>query len=366
MFDLSPDFDIRVRGRSLRAETAWGDLAMSWTWPGGCNEASFTAATKYGTRIASLLRSASAEITWAGWPIFAGTILEPEWDGAQVRVAVQGAFKEGVGYAPLDGPSLPTDNIYAAASAAAGFRGLDWTIDASIPNVSLGSTSVYANLNGLADDHATQSGLRWAVNAQRVAYMAADPTAVSYHVRAGAADLGIATDAYASNVVLLYNDSTSGTVQSAVYPDLSAAPSVYEQTYGHVEWMTDKTDQAPMSNATALGIAQAVYERSKQRPGFTNGLALAQGEIVDAGWQPIHPARVASEAWGKVVRVHGVPDMALATPYTDFVVGKTAYTAGSPTVGVDPVGLASRDPESVVTELIEAMVKSGTLLGEAA
>ncbi len=365
MFDLSPDFDIRVRGRSLRAETPWSDLNLSWSWPGGPNEVTFTCATTYGTRIASLLRSAPVEVVWAGWVIWAGTILEPEWDGSQVRVAAEGAFKEGVGYAPLNGFNQPTDNA-GEATAWAIARGLNWVHDSSVPSDSLGSTSVYANVNGVLDDRAAKDGLRWAVNAQRVAYMAADPTDVSYHVRAGAADLGIATDSYASHVVLLYNDSTSGIVESVAYPDFSAPPTVYEQTYGHAEWMTDKTDLAPMSNADALGIAQAVYERTMQKPGYTNGLQLAQGEILDAGWQPIHPARVAAESWGKVVRCHGVPDMALATPYTDFVVGSTAYQAGSSQVTVNPVGLAARDQETVLTEIIEAMVKGGTLLGEAA
>ncbi len=368
MFELSPNLDLHVAGRLLRAETAWGDLAFSFSWPGGCNELSFTAATEYGTRVAGMLRSQPIDLRWGTATIWAGTTLEPEWSGSQVRVAAQGAFKEGADYTPLtvfDGAYLPTDNA-AIAGALAVSRGLDWTLDASVPNASLGSTSVYANVAGLWDDHATQLGQRWAVDAQRRAYFAADPTDVSYHVRAGAVDLGIATDNYASHAVLLYNDATFGAVRTVAYPALGSAPSVYEQTYGHVEWMKDITDQAPMTAATALGIAQAVYERSKQTPGFTNGLELNPGEIVDRGWQPISPARVAAEAWGKVVRVHGVPDVALAAPYTDFVVGSTAYTAGSSSVTVNPVGLVSRDPESVTTEIIESLIKAGVLVGEAA
>jgi hypothetical protein len=339
---------------------------MSFAWPGGCNELSFTAPTTYGTRIASLLRSAPVSLTWGGFPIWAGSILEPEWNGSQVQVAAQGAFKEGTQYAPLDSSNQPTDNAYDAVGWAVVARGLNWQRDeASIPNASLGSTSVYANVAGLLDDHAQKLGQRWAVGADRVVFMRADPTTPSYHVRTGAVDLGIATDSYASNVVLLYNDSTAGAVRTVTYPAFGAG-GVYEATYGHAESMIDKTDLAPMSAATASGIAQAVYERTTQKPGFTNGLELGYGEILDAKWQPIHPARVAIEAWGKAVRIHGVPDTALATTYTDFVVGSTSYTAGSSTVTVNPIGLAARDQESVLTEIIEGLVKAGVLIGEAA
>lgn len=361
----SPDFEVRLNGTTwLRSVTSWGDLSFGFSWPGGCNQLSFTATTKYGTRIGSLLRAAPVELSWAGQTVWAGMIQEPEWNGSQVSVTAQGAFREAVQYAPLDGSNDPTDNALTAVTQAVA-RGLDWTISGTIPNTALNADSPFGNVAGVLDAHATRLGQRWYVGADRVVYMAADPTTPSYHVRAGAADMGIAPDDFASQVVLLYNDSGTLLVEAAIYPSFGSG-GVYETTYGHAEWMKDITDQGPMSAATAAGIAQAVYEKAKQKPGFTNGLALGVGEILDANWQPVHPARVALEAWGRVVRAHGIPDMALSTPYTDFVVGSTGYGEGSPLVTVNPVGLAARDPESITVEILEALVKSGVLLGQAA
>lgn len=364
MYDGTPYFELVVRGKLLQGVTRWGDLTFNFSWPGGCNELSFVASTSYGTRVASFLRSAPVELRWGGFVVWAGTILEPEWNGAQVQVTAQGAFKEAVGYAPLDASGVPTDNARVAADQAV-LRGLNWAVSNLIPNVSLGSTSVYANVAGLIDEHATQTGQHWFVGANRIAYMVPDPTEPSYHVRAGVVDLGIATDNFASQVLVLYNDLTAGTVKTVPYPPFGSG-GLYEETYGHVEWMKDITDQAAISAATATTIAQAIYERTKQKPGFTNGLSLGPGEILDFRWQPVHPARVALEAWGKVVRVHGVPDVALGEQYTDFVVGSTSYSTGSPTVTMNPVGLAARDQESVATEILEALAKAGILLGEAA
>lgn len=356
---LSPDWKVKVRGRHLSELARWGDLSFSFSWPGGCNEVSFTATTKYGTRIASVLRNARTDLCWSGLTVWSGSILEPEWNGSQVSVTAQGAFREAVQYTPLDASAMPTDNALTATTQAVA-RGLDWTISGTIPNVALSADQPYANLAGLLDAHATNLGQHWYVGADRIVYMTGDPTTPSYHVRAGAADLGIATDDRASQVVLLYNDSGTSAVASAVYPAFGSG-GIYEDTYGHQEWFKDITDQGAMSAATAAAIAQAVYERSKQKPGFTNGLELGYGEIVDAGWQPILPARVALQAWGRVVRAHGIPDMALTTPYTDFVVGSTSHTAGAKTVTVNPAGLASRDPESVLTEVLQALAKAGVL-----
>jgi hypothetical protein len=236
----------------------------------------------------------------------------------------------------------------------------------SIPNVALGAASaVYANVAGLWDAHALKAGQGWAVGPDRVAYMGTPSATPAYHVPAGAVDLGIATDDFASQVVLLYNDSLSGTVKTAIYPAFGSG-GVYETTHGHQEWMKDITDQAAMSAATAAGIAQNLYTQVKQKPGVTSGMTLRVGEILDAGWRPVHPARVALEAWGKTVRVHGVPDMALVLPYTDFVVASASHNHGSREVTVNPVGLAARDPESVLTEIIEGLIKAGILLGDAA
>lgn len=359
-----PDLQIRAKGVWLSTVTRWGDLTFSGSWPGGCNELTFTATTAYGTRVASLLRAARLDLCWSGGTVWSGSVQEPDWNGTEVRVTAQGAFREAVGYTPLDGSDVPSDNALTATNRAIA-HGLGWTVGTGIPNTSLGATSPYANLAGLLDDHATNLAKSWYVGADRVVNMVAAATTPSYQIRAGAQDMGIAVDDFASQVVLIYHDSGTDSTKSVIYPAFGS-DGVYEATWGHQEWMKDITDQGAMTALVASGIAQAVYEKTKQKPGFTNGLELGVGEIVDSGWRPIHPARVALEGWGKVARHHGVPDVALATPYTDFVIGSTSHAAGSQTVTVNPVGLAARDNESVLTEVLQALAKSGALLGNAA
>jgi hypothetical protein len=349
-----PELAIRVNGTWLQSQGAHGDLVASWSWPGGCKEASWVMTANYGSRLPLLTRGALVEVLWGGWAIWAGTLQEPDWNGRDVSLTASGLMRLGERYMAFDGSANTTDVASTAVDAAI-MKGLPWIRHSSVPTTALasGTTDPVNSVAALLDAAAEKAGQRWGVDAVGSCFFAADPAAASLAVRPGVGDLGIADDNYASNVVLRHVTTTS-TYRSAVYPPFGTV-SAYEAKYGHSEFVRDITDRGPIADADADALAQKVYERSKQRPGWTNGLELANGEVMNVGGKALHPLWVAATGWGKRMRLDGVPDEVGLTSYTTFVVGGTAYAEGSNVVNVTPVGLVSRTQEDVLVELLEAM-----------
>lgn len=353
-----PRLSLKVGGKELRQHAAYGDLGLSWSWSGGCKELKFQITAKYGSRLPTIVRGAVTEALWGGWPVWKGNLSEPDWNGNEATLTASGLVRRGERFQAFSSNSLltttsnPTTAITQANSRG---TGLGWTVGTGVPNASLTVelTEPVNSITALMDAHAEKDTKRWGVDAFGVATMTADPTTPTLYVTPGSGDLGIADDNYASNVILNHV-TTTGAYRRAVYPTF-ATVSAYEAKYDHSEFVRDITDRGPIADATADALAQAVYDRSKARPGWTNGLDLAHGEVRNAGGVPLHPLWVASQGYGALCRLQGVPDEVALTPYTQFVVGETSWTEGSETVQVNPVGLVSRTQEDVLTELLEAM-----------
>lgn len=319
---------------------------------------------KYSSRLSPLIFGADVQVCVGGWPLWRGYLTEPSWNGNTVSLTANGLYRLGENYPAFDSASTMNaiTNPTTALTTAIGL-GLPWTIDtATVPNTDLatGATTDPANtITELLNAWTAQTGNKWYVDQFGVVRFAADPIVPTLVVRNGSGDLGIAPDDYASNVVLRYNDSATGTYKSSPYPLLTGAMDAYGLRYGRKVSLQDITDQGSMAAATAATLAQNDYTLTKQRPGHTNGLQLAWGELVTPGGMPVHPASV--NAFGVMVQVHGVPDEVALTSYTNFVVGDTSYADGSGQVSVNPVGLAARTPEDVLTELVSAALSAGLI-----
>jgi hypothetical protein len=351
----TPQIELRVGGERLASRGAHGDLSLSWSWPGGCAEASWRMAAKFGSRVPTLVRGALVEVLWGGWPIWTGTLQEPDWNGTEVQVTAAGLVRLGERYMAFDGATNTTDVASTAIDQAIS-RGLQWIRHSSVPTTALatGTTDAVNSVSALNNAHAEKDGQRWGVDAFRNCYFAADPTTPFLYIRPGSGDLGISDDSYASHVVLRHV-TTSGGYRSAIHP-AGFAVTDYELKYGHSEFVREVVDRGPMADADADALAEAVYTRTLARPGWTNGLLLAHGEVLNEGGQAIHPLRVAAEGYGKLVQLRGVMDEVALTSHTNFVAGATSWSESNPTtVSVDPVGLVSRTQEDVLTELLEAM-----------
>lgn len=354
---LGPRLRLVVAGKPLRQFGAWSDLTYSFARDGGCKEASWTMGARYGARLPLLRRGALVEVFWGGLRVWSGYLTDPDWNGDEVTLTAAGAFRLGEDYYALTSTNIPTSN---PAEAIFNATGIGWSIDPSVPNVPLPGEAGDApqrinKIKDVMDAHAQRLGLAWGVTEDFVAYMTAPLPGPSYFIRSGAGDLGIASDNYASHVIVWHYSSDAGdTARAAVYPSplRGGTPNAYEATYGHAETGLDILDRGPISNADADALAKSVYEQTTQRPGWTNGLTLGRGQIINPGGRPVDPASVRPN---RVARLLGVPDEVAMTNYTDFVIGETSYRDGDDTVSITPVGLVSRTQEDVLTELLEAM-----------
>lgn len=359
-----------VGGEWLTAdEHSWGDLSFSRSYGpggGGCKELSFRMTTSFLARNPRIASNASALLFYGGRRIWAGDLQDPEWQAGEVSVSATGLFRRAEGYATLDGEDETSDatDVPTLAVDAAINRGLGWSLTSSVPNTPYtpGVTQTINRLNTLLEAHAVKAGKRWTVDQFGVLQFVSDPTspttAASYETIPGAVTLGIARESYASHVILRYilsapGDPSDGDYRNAAYPSLDDPPNEYEQRYGHVEVTIDATDQGPTTALVATQKAQAIYEASYQRPGWTNGFELGPIDLLTAGGMTTDPVQVAAEAPGKLLRLHGVPDEVKFTPYTDVVVAEAGWSADSNTVRLIPLGMVARSATDVWQELIE-------------
>lgn len=360
MPSTDPSLDIKVGGRWLREFGAWGSLNYSFAWPGGCKEASWQMTANYGARLPVLVNSAEVEISLGGMTVWSGFLTEPEWSGDEVSLTALGWFRKGEDFQAVDGSYSPTFTPSTAIAAAQ--PTLPWRLGDFIPTAPLPTATTEAfTVSSLLDAYTAYQGSRWYVDTYKRVSFANDPTMPAYVVAPGRADLGIADDNYASHVILRYRDSADGTVKSVGHPSpvRGGTPNAFEVRYGHKEVVEDATGSGSMSAATAAQLAQSIYAQSRQRPGWTNALTLDHGDLLTPGGRPIHPATV--NAFGKLVRVHGVADEVSLTPYTDFVIAETSYADGEASVNVSPIGLASRTFEDVLSDALAQATASGLI-----
>lgn len=356
---------VRIDGTWLTSIAAWGDLAYSHAWPGGCKEASLGLTSRYGAHPRIIRPGAVGELRRGPRVIWSGRLQEPDWNGKDAQLTFQGPSGEGDGYTALDAAGNATINPRVAVEQAIA-RGLQWRLDASIPNIDMvGASEEVYTVSGLLTAFATTVGQRWGVDAHRRVFMAYDritqntaivPTGSTpilgpdYHARPGTADLAVALDNYASHMVVRYDSVTTGLNETAAYPPLGSAPSIYEQRYGHLEWTKAITSLGPMTEADAIGIAQSIYTLTRQKPGWSNGLALLPGELLTATGQRVDQDTVREN---RIIRVHGVRDEITHKPWIDFTTGGTNRIVAEKQLNADPVNLAVRNQEDAYTELYE-------------
>ena len=359
MLSLKPDLTVWCDGEPLESQVSWGDLNYAHAWPKGCYTASWRVTRPSQQRPRIIRHNVAVTITWGGWPIWAGTLDQPEWNGREAQLKAMGVYKLGEdNYKAFAAGGVTTDNPTTAITVAQG-RGLPWVIGTGIPNTALvgGTTEPVNSIGALLDAWADNNGHRWAVDGRRRAYMQADPTRPYYQVPAGVTDLGQSALGYKSRIVLRYKH-TSGTYKTVWWPGVTMPTSTADYTanerlWSFSEWTKDVTEElGPISDASAAALAEKLYVLGGQgNPGWTNGVTVPYGQLLNLGGRPVHPASVEA---GRMVRLHGVPNELSGVNYTDFVIGETSYRHGDKAIGLNPVGIVSSSPEAAWTDLFEA------------
>jgi len=332
------DLQIIVDGHPLLLECQPGDIEMSTNLQG-----SDTLSWTPGDITARRYRGAElVSVTFGGVPVWAGSLTEP--DPSQDQLSAQGAWRDGIGYAALDG-SGNSNAVPNTAIDQAIVRGLDWTRPASISASSAGITDPPLMLNQLLDNYASANTVQWGVDPYRQVFTRSIPTTPIYQTFPLAGGLGYALDNYASTLVGRYLDSGTSTNKTVSRTDTTA-----ETLHGHMEALVDITQMGSMTSTAAGNILTSMLALGRAIPQWTTGIEFAYGEILNMGGVPVALETVAA---GQLLRVHGGFELAQrlnGLMYIDVQIGRTQLAED--TLTVSPAELAMSNLSDVLASVI--------------
>jgi len=333
---------VRVGGAWLTdLDPAWGALRVTWRWGLGSFEATWSMALQPGNRPAALVAGAVVEILMGGWCIWRGTLEEPNW--AEGDFVATGIARQAEGAYALDGTEKTTTVPDTAISAAISRGMVDWTggTVSAVAHVDTadGETDDLNSLSALLDSVADAAGKRWWVDSQsaRVA-MSADPSAPSFYVLPGAAELGVSTELLAGSLLGRYEDAV-GNLQTARVG--TRRPEV----------AVDLTILGPIDAARATSVLNGILAKTGGRPGWTNGYTITAEQITTPG--DVHPdLALVGEAVGRgsMHRLLGERDPRSSDWSTDVVLAEAVWDVDDETITCKPVDTAARDLASIFEE----------------
>jgi len=325
-----------VDGQWLTNLAWWGDASISHRWPLGCWEASWSMPLKPYQRFRALRSRAPVEIRIGAAPIWAGSLSEPDW--AEGKFTALGACREAEEAACLTAGGLTTSVPDTAVDQAIARGAVSWTRPESLSATAFGQADGTERLNylgALLDAWSLEQNVKWAVNARRQVYSAADPTTPMWHITPGAGVLGVTDAAMAGTVYGRYRNSATGSLATVSVG--TAAPEV----------LVDLTRHGRISTTKATNLVTGILNKSGARTGWTNGLTLTPHQIQTAGGVP---ANLASVQAGQMARIMGLRDERGVAATTDVIAGETIWDVTANELQFNPAELAARDLASVVEE----------------
>lgn len=325
---MGTKLEVRVDGKWLSMEDAYGDVTMSTVWPGGSDEATWTP-TAPSRRFAG---GEDVRFYYGGVAVWAGHLNEP--DPSQDQLTATGAFREGEVFAALNSLGAAATTPDTAIDQAI-IRGLDWTRPVSIQSsgTAIDVTQGPVSVSTLLDFMASAQTSRWGVDPLRQVYKVDDPTTPSFQTLPIAGGLGYALDNYASTLIGRYLDSVSSTYKTETVTDTTA-----ETLHGHVERIIDLTTRGPRTASQANGILVNMLAKDYITPAWTKAIEVSYGELLNMGGVPVALETVAA---GEMLRVNGGFEIVQrGLMYVDFVIGRTQLSDG--TLTISPLQFASR------------------------
>lgn len=334
---------VRVDGAWLHAIAPWGDLSWSHSWPGGCKDASFGAYFKPGERHPALTRGALLEVMDGPSAVWSGTLDELDWRAGEFKAL--GLVYDADDYPCIDGAGNATAVLATAVDQAI----VDgWQVSRGSSISLTPYVDAAEGLNSVAALAASQSdelGQRFAVRADRVVVMEADPTTPTWHISPGVVDLGLASDDYASTIVVRYQ-TTTGPYATSKRTDAAAAARFGPKFMG-----VNATVLGPISAARADAIGDGHLTKGRARLSWTSAVDISPNELLTAGGSPAPLEMVVA---GQMVRIHGIYDdlsYLAGRTHLDVVIGETSYVAGAQTIRLAPVGTAAEDFAGITEEI---------------
>lgn len=320
----------------------FGDVELIDRWPGGPFEATFGLSLPRGFRHSALQRGKTVVFTDGLAARWGGTISDIDRDTWEITA--DGFIRQAEQAPALTGAGATTAVPDAAIDAAIA-RGelVGWhriSTFGTAPLTTATATDELNTLDTLLTEYAATAGQRVRVDADGVVSRSADPTAPTLHLAPGNIDLNVASDEYATHVILRYRDATdSGAYKTVVVFDEEAADSFTRKSV---------TESAvvlgPISPAKATALANDYLSRMRPRLGWTESVEIDGSQLIDLTGQP---ADLLSVLPGQMLRMFGTYDELTGAGAVDAVVGETRYKPGTNTITLAPVNRTAITPAEV-------------------
>ena len=335
---------LRINGRWAAEIAGWGGLAWKTKLPGGVDEITWSMDTDVSYRHPALRSGVLVELFDGPERIGAGRLTEP--DIAAGTFTATGLYRAEYGHAlALDSSGAPTttpntaiDEALARGAStikrAANFSSFAFTAEANNSNKILDLLNAFSDSTG---SWPVVDGWGYITNF-------VPPTTPDLVLAPGSVDLGVAEDDYASD---LYGTrlTSGGTFVVEHRGDADARAA-----YGRREEAVDLTSLGVITEAKAEAILDGLLAKGAARPAFTKAITVADGMLLNVNGAPVDLSTVTA---GQVVRSSGLYDDVadLGQSHLDWVIGETAYEAGSGVISLSPLGLSPRDLATVLATL---------------
>jgi hypothetical protein len=324
----------------------WGSLHTK-TYLNGDDEATWSIINfpnKTFAKHPALVYGSSVDIKLGSTPIWAGALVEPDWDAGTLTAV--GAPHEAEAALCFTSGGLTTTKPNTAVDQAIARGALGWSRRDNFGTTAVGNADDATNgltyvadlLNAWADENS--SG--WAVTPRRQLVINGAPVegTPKWFITPGSGVLGAADDNRVDRLFVRYTSTASGNpLATASWP--TATPQ------GGKERGVDITSRGPLSATRAQNIAKGIWGKLGGRSGWTNGLTVDRSQVSTPGGLP---ARLEFIRAGHTMRLLGVPDPRGLGHHLDVVIGDTDLDHDAGTIQLNPVGLAKRSLEDVLIQ----------------
>lgn len=334
-----------VDGVPLATVGAWSDVEIKHN-RNGAYEATWTMALRDNQRPRCLRSKAQVEVHAGTRRVFAGTLGQPDWDS--LEFAAIGIARQGEGAECFTASRSLTSKPNTAIDQAIARGVTNWVRVSDFGNTDIAGPEGDSShddpepgkLSDLLNLWAEENNSQWRVLNDRRLMIAADDTAPRWFIVPNAGVLGVADDDVTDAVSLRYFDSTANLRRTAVYPATTPPQGI--------ERKASVIDSGPMSASRAMSIATGIYTKALGgKVGWSNGLELFEGQILTAGGRLANLALIRP---GQVVRMLDTIDPRNGRHSLDFVIDETIWRPGERSIQLNPVGLAARTWEQILTD----------------
>lgn len=332
------DVSMKLDGYQLATITdSWGDLVVTDRRNGGCQSAEWTMDVGFNTQHPAIRRGASVEII-AGTKRWVGTL--GEFDLIEGTFAADGLWRKLEGFVCLTLENKRTTNPNTALFWANGRGSGISTIETFSDVTESGESDTFNSVADLLDAWCQQQAgtTHWHVDVNGVLWKRSNATTPQWTVPVGDGLLGVADEEYVTNWYVAYYSKTTHRYEYVTAADDS-------QGVGRYERMADLTPLGAITATRAQDIANNLLAKTKARTGWTNGLTLNPGQILNMGGVV---ADLSMPKPAEMVRLQGLNDQRGLSATTDIVIEETIWKPFDNELVINPVGLADRDFSKIV------------------